>query len=158
MREVPLVLDAVCSGGGPEVRSVLYSIEIQRVGMLHTLASKIYQPKESLLVRVPQQWDSDGKEKPRRHTAEPAAGTVMRNYFSMKKNDKITNLLGSRAKKHYRRSSSRHQTRHAAHAEHQAAFSHDFQQFHKITKNPSSVSCIFFAVAPSGSGMFQCQG
>ena len=49
------MLDAVCSGGGPEVRSVLYSIEIQRVGMLHTLASKIYEPKESLLVRVPHQ-------------------------------------------------------------------------------------------------------
>ena len=45
----------VCSEGGPEVRSVLCSIEIQRVGMLHRLASKIYEPKESLLVRVPQQ-------------------------------------------------------------------------------------------------------
>ena len=51
------MLDAVCSEGGPEVRSVLYSIEIeiQRVGMLQPLASKIYEPKESLLVRVPQQ-------------------------------------------------------------------------------------------------------
>ena len=69
----------------------------------------------------------------------------MRNYFSMKKNDKITNLLGSQAKKHYRRSSSRHQTRHAAHAEQQAAFSHDFQQFHKITKKIPLLYRVYFS-------------
>ena len=44
------MLDAVCSEGGPEVRPVLYSLEIQHVGTLHTLASKIYRPQDNNFV------------------------------------------------------------------------------------------------------------